>query len=76
MPTIPQTGDNSSVTLLFALLLLSGGLAASLRDELARPVAYLTKDIARRLQLRAVPSVVVERDNQLVIREVSLGRPR
>ncbi|MBS6107983.1 MAG: LPXTG cell wall anchor domain-containing protein [Subdoligranulum variabile] len=25
MPTIPQTGDNSSVTLLFALLLLSGG---------------------------------------------------
>ena len=25
VPTIPQTGDNSSVTLLFALLLLSGG---------------------------------------------------
>ena len=59
-----------------ALLLLSGGLAAPLRDELARPVAYLTEDIARRLQLRAVPSIVVERDNQLVILEVSLGRPR
>ena len=59
-----------------ALLLLSGGLAAPLRDELRRPVAYLTEDIAHRLQLRAVPSVVVERDNQLVIREVSLGRPR
>ena len=59
-----------------ALLLLSGGLASSLRDELGRPVAYLTEDIARRLQLRAVPSVVVEQDNQLVIREVSLGRPR
>ena len=59
-----------------ALLLLSGGLAAPLRDELRRPVAYLTKDIAQRLQLRAVPSVVVERDNQLEIREVSLGRPR
>ena len=59
-----------------ALLLLSGGLAAALRDELRRPVAYLTEDIARRLQLRAVPSIVVERDNQLVIREVSLGRPR
>ena len=59
-----------------ALLLLSGGVAAALRDELRRPVAYLTEDIARRLQLRAVPSVVVERDNQLVIREVSLGRPR
>ena len=59
-----------------ALLLLSGGLAALLRDELRRPVAYLTEDIARRLQLRAVPSIVVERDSQLVIREVSLGRPR
>ena len=59
-----------------ALLLLSGGLAAPLRDELRRPVAYLTEDIARRLQLRAVPSIVVERDNQLGIREVSLGRPR
>ena len=59
-----------------AVLLLSGGLAAALRDELRRPVAYLTEDIVRRLQLRAVPSVVVERDNQLVIREVSLDRPR
>ena len=59
-----------------ALLLLSGGLAAPLRDELRRPVAYLTGDIARRLQVRAVPSVVIEQDNQLVIREVSLGRPR
>ena len=59
-----------------ALLLLSGGLAAPLRDELRRPVAYLTEDVAQRLQLRAVPSIVVERDNQLVIREVSLDRPR
>ena len=59
-----------------ALLLLSRGLAAPLRDELRRPVAYLTEDIARRLQLRAVPSIVVERDNQLEIREVSLGRQR
>ena len=59
-----------------ALLLLSGGLAAALRDELRRPVAYLTEDIARRLQVRAVPSIVVERENQLEIREVSLGRQR
>ena len=59
-----------------ALLLLSGGLATTLRDELRRPVAYLTEDIAQRLQVRAVPSVVVERDNQLVIREVFLGRHR
>ena len=59
-----------------ALLLLSGGLAAALRDELGRPVAYLTEDIAQRLQVQAVPSAVVEQDNQLVIREVSLGRHR
>ena len=64
-------GDNHR-----ALLLLSGGLAATLRDELVRPVAYLTEDIAQRLQLQAVPSVLVEQDNRLVIREVSLGRHR
>ena len=51
-----------------ALLLLSGGLAAPLRDELRRPVAYLTEDIARRLQLRAVPSVVMEQDQHLTVR--------
>ena len=59
-----------------ALVLLTGGLATLLRDELRRPVAYLTGDIAQRLQLRAVPSIVAERDNQLEIREVSLGRQR
>ena len=53
-----------------ALLLLSGGVAAPLRDELRRPVAYLTEDIAQRLQLRAVPSVVMEQDQHLTVREV------
>ena len=53
-----------------SLLLLSGGLAAALRDELRRPVAYLTEDIARRLQVRAVPSVVMEQDQHLTVREV------
>ena len=53
-----------------ALLLLSGGLAAALRDELQRPVAYLTEDIAQRLQVRAVPSVVMEQDQHLTVREV------
>ena len=55
-----------------ALLLLSGGLAATLRDELRRPAAYLTEDIARRLQLRAVPSVVMEQDQHLTVREVRI----
>ena len=58
------------------LLLLSGGLAAPLRDELERPVAYLTEDIASRLQLRAVPSVVVERDGLLHVREVHFDEKR
>ena len=53
-----------------ALLLLSGGLAAALRDELQRPVAYLTEDLPQRLQLRAVPSVVMEQDQHLTVREV------
>ena len=60
-------GDNHR-----ALLLLSGGLAAALRDELRRPVAYLTEDIAQRLQLRAVPSVVMEHDQHLTVREVRI----
>ena len=55
-----------------ALLLLSGGLAVQLRDELRRPVAYLTEDIAHRLQLRAVPSVVMEQDQHLTVREVRI----
>ena len=55
-----------------ALLLLSGGLATTLRDELRRPVAYLTEDIAQRLQLRAVPSVVMEQDQHLTVREVRI----
>ena len=55
-----------------AVLLLSGGLAAPLRDELRRPVAYLTEDIARRLQLRAAPSVVMEHDQHLTVREVRI----
>ena len=55
-----------------ALLLLSGGSAAALRDELRRPVAYLTEDIARRLQLRAAPSVVMEHDQHLTVREVRI----
>ena len=55
-----------------ALLLVGGGRAAPLRDGLRRPVAYLTEDIAQRLQLRAVPSVVMEQDQHLTVREVRI----
>ena len=56
-----------------AILLLSGGYAAEVKQELKRPVYYLTHDIAARLQLKAAPSVVVEQDNKLTVREVRLA---
>ncbi len=59
-----------------AILLLSGGYANELKQVLLRPVYYLTHDIAARLQLKAVPSVVVEQDNKLTVREVRLAAQR
>lgn len=56
-----------------AILLLSGGYANELKQELKRPVYYLTHDIAARLQLKAAPSVVVEQDSKLMVREVRLA---
>ena len=59
-----------------AMLLLVGGYANELKQALQRPVYYLTHDIAARLQLKAVPSVVVEQDNKLTVREVRLATKR
>ena len=59
-----------------AIFLLSGGYANELKQALQRPVYYLTHDIAARLQLKAVPSVVVEQDNKLTVREVRLATQR
>ena len=56
-----------------AILLLSGGYAAEVKQELERPVYYLTHDVAARLQLKAAPSVVIEQDNKLTVREVRLA---
>jgi conjugal transfer pilus assembly protein TraW len=56
-----------------AILLLSGGYAAEVKQELKSPVYYLTHGIAARLQLKAAPSVVVEQDNKLTVREVRLA---
>ena len=56
-----------------AILLLAGGYAAEVKIELKRPVYYLTHDISARLQLKAAPSVVVEQDNKLTVREVRLA---
>lgn len=56
-----------------AILLLSGGYAAEVKQELKRPVYYLTHDVAVRLQLKAAPSVVVEQDSKLTVCEVRLA---
>lgn len=51
-------------------LLLSGGYATELREQLKRPVFYLTKPLATRMQLAAVPSVVVQEGRNMMVREV------
>lgn len=53
-----------------ARLLISGGYAYDLVEQLKRPVFYLTDIIARRLQLTAVPAVIVQREKKLQVREV------
>ncbi len=50
-------------------LLLSGGYAYKLIEELKRSVFYLTDEIADRLQLAAVPSLVIQQDKKLLVRE-------
>lgn len=57
-----------------AMLLLSDGYAAMLKQELQRPVYYLTHRIAGRLHLQAVPSVVVQVGRELTLREVKLEK--
>ena len=58
------------------ILLLSDGYAPKLKTELQRSVYYLTYDIADRLHLKAVPSVVIEQDRTVTVREVRLEEKR
>ena len=58
------------------ILLLSDGYAPKLKTELQRSVYYLTHDIAARLHLKAVPSVVIEQDRTITVREVRLEEKR
>jgi len=51
-------------------LLLSGGDYYDLTKELDRPVFYLMDDVAKRLQLAAVPSVVKQSGKKLEVTEV------
>lgn len=52
-----------------ARLLISGGHAFGLIEKLQRPVFYLTDDIAKRLQLSAVPSLVFQQGNKMQVHE-------
>ncbi|HHD56770.1 MAG TPA: hypothetical protein ENK89_03715 [Desulfobulbaceae bacterium] len=51
-------------------LLLSDGYAYELINQLKRSVFYLTDEIAERLQLAAVPSLVIQKDDKLEVREI------
>lgn len=53
-------------------LLLSGGHAYDLVEKLQRPVFYLTDALARRLQLRAVPSLVIRHGDKMQVQEFHL----
>lgn len=59
-----------------AKLLLSDGYASHLTRQLKRSVFYLTADIAERLQLTAVPSVVVQEDRELRVHEIKIDREK
>ena len=51
-------------------LLLSDGYAYELIRQLNRSVFYLTDEIAERLQLAVVPSLVIQKDDKLEVREI------
>jgi len=57
-------------------LLLSDGYAFEIRQLLKRPVFYLTKEIASRLQLRSTPAVVVQQDRSLLVYEIAVHHER
>jgi len=57
-------------------LLLSGGYAQSLIQELDRAVFYLDKEVAGRFQLAAVPCVVVQQDKHIQVTEFIVGEKK
>ncbi|MDD3816315.1 MAG: hypothetical protein PHZ02_16925 [Desulfocapsaceae bacterium] len=53
-------------------LLISAGFAAPLIKQLDRPVFYLTKTIADRLQLTAAPCVITQNGKKMMVQEVRI----
>ncbi|WP_319549527.1 hypothetical protein [Desulfogranum marinum] len=54
-------------------LLITEGMAPELIQTLQRPVFYLTEDIAKRLQLQAVPSLIFQREKMMHVQEIKLS---
>ena len=59
-----------------ARLLLSDGFAFDLVRKLKRPVFYLTGDIAKKLQLSAAPSIVVQKEHQMLVQEIVIPQDK
>jgi len=55
-------------------LLLSDGYAYKLIEKLKRSVFYLTDEIAHRLQLSAIPALVIQQDKKLQVHEFLLPK--
>ena len=53
-------------------LLISAGFAAPLMKQLDRPVFYLTKTIADRLQLAAAPCVITQNGKKMMVQEIKI----
>jgi conjugal transfer pilus assembly protein TraW len=53
-------------------LLISSGRADDLMDRLDRSVYYLTDDMAQRMQIKAVPSLIIQQGLTLQVREIFL----
>ncbi|TKB12276.1 hypothetical protein [Desulforhopalus sp. IMCC35007] len=53
-------------------LLISAGFAAPLMKQLDRPVFYLTKTIADRLQLAASPCVISQKGKKMMVQEIKI----
>jgi conjugal transfer pilus assembly protein TraW len=56
------------------MLLITEGLFQDLSEELKRPVYYAKREIVERFKLRAVPSVVVQKNRKMEVKEIAIKR--
>jgi conjugal transfer pilus assembly protein TraW len=56
------------------MLLITDGSFNELSEELKRPVYYAKKEIVERFKLRAVPSVVVQKNRKMEVNEIAIKK--